>query len=118
MESNIYPNETNNIDLSNQTLSSIKSITFIKINNILGSTRLNSQRLGQVCQNIQSSRQLDLKEEGLNFWDRNSFAMHSVAAHEICYHRYHAKWTWWEGAGAAISQPTWPRRPGPVMSPI
>jgi hypothetical protein len=29
MESNIYANETNNIDLSNQTLSSIKSITSI-----------------------------------------------------------------------------------------
>jgi hypothetical protein len=41
MQSNIYLNETNNIDQSNETLSSIKSITFIKINNILGDTRLN-----------------------------------------------------------------------------
>jgi hypothetical protein len=41
MESNIYPNETNNIDLSSETLLSINSITFIEINNILGGTRLN-----------------------------------------------------------------------------
>jgi hypothetical protein len=41
MQSNIYQNETNNIDQSNETLSSIKSITFIKINNILGDTHLN-----------------------------------------------------------------------------
>jgi hypothetical protein len=67
MESNIYPNETNNNDLSNQTLSSIKSITFIEINNILGGTRLNSQRLSQLLKTIQSTQQLHLKEEGLNF---------------------------------------------------
>jgi hypothetical protein len=83
MESNIYPNETNNIDLSNQELSSIKSITFIKINNILGSTRLNSQRLSQLFQTIQNTRQLHLNEEGLNFQDWSSFVKHSGAADEV-----------------------------------
>jgi hypothetical protein len=83
MESNIYPNETNNIDLSNQTLSSIKSITFIEINNILGGTCLNFQRLGQLLETIQSTRQLHLKEEGLNFQDRSSFAKHSGVADEV-----------------------------------
>jgi hypothetical protein len=61
MESNIYSNETNNIDLSNQTLSSIKSITFIEINNILSGTHLNSQRLDQLLETIQSTGQLHLK---------------------------------------------------------
>jgi hypothetical protein len=58
MESNIYTNETNNIELSNQTLSSIKSITFIKINTILGGTRLNSHILGQLFQTIQMDSEI------------------------------------------------------------
>jgi hypothetical protein len=111
MESNIYPNETNNIDLSNQTLSSIKLITFIKINNILGATHLNSHRLDQLFQTIQSTRQLHLKEEGLNFQEQSSFAKHSEAAGEVCYHGYHTKWTQREGigGGGTMSQPTWPK---------
>jgi hypothetical protein len=40
----------------NQSLASIKSITFIEINNVLGGTRLNSQRLGQLLETIQSTR--------------------------------------------------------------
>jgi hypothetical protein len=39
-------------DLLNQSLSSIKSITFIEINNILGDTRMNSQRLSQLLETI------------------------------------------------------------------
>jgi hypothetical protein len=67
----------------NQSLLSIKSIIFIKINNILGGTRLNSQRLDQLLETIQSTRQLHLNEEGLNFQDRISFAKHSGATDEV-----------------------------------
>jgi hypothetical protein len=75
----------------NQSLASIKSVTFIEINNILGGTRLNSQRLGQLLETIQSTRQLHLKEEGLNFQDWSSFAKYSGAIDEVWYHWYHTK---------------------------
>jgi hypothetical protein len=97
MESNIYPNETNNIDISNQTLSSIKSINFIKINNILGGTRLNCSR---------QYKALDNFKNGLNFQDRSSFIKHSRATDEVWYHVYHAKWTQREEIGGAMRRPT------------
>jgi hypothetical protein len=112
MESNIYSNETNNIDLSNQTLSSIKSITFIEINNILSGTHLNSQRLGQLLETIQSTGQLHLKEEGFDFQDQSPFAKHSGAADEVWYHGYHAKWTQREGIGGRHESAHSARRPG------
>jgi hypothetical protein len=130
MESNIYPNETNNIDLSSETLLSINSITFIEINNILGgtrlnfqrigqlietiqSTRLNFQRLGQLIETIQSTQQLFLKEEGLNFQDRSSFVKHLGAADKVWYHGYHVKWTWREEIGGNHESAHSARRLGP-----
>jgi hypothetical protein len=118
MESNIYPNEINNIDLSNQTLSSIKSITFIKINNILGGTRLNSQTLDQLFQTIQSTRQLHLKKEHLNFQDRSSFAKHSRPTDEVWYHMYHAKWTRREGIVGHHESAHSIRGPGPRLDKL
>jgi hypothetical protein len=51
---------------------------------------LNFQRLGQLIETIQSTRQLFLKEEGLNFQDRSSFVKHLGAANKFWYYGYHA----------------------------
>jgi hypothetical protein len=102
----------------NQLLSSIKSITFIKINNILGGTRLNSQRLDQLLETIQSTRQLHLKEEGLNFQDRSSFAKHSGATDEVWYYRYHTKWTQREGIRGRHESAHMARRPRPRLDKL
>jgi hypothetical protein len=47
----------------------------------------------------QSTRQLHLKEEGLNSQDHGSLARHLEAANEVWYHRYPTDWTQNEGMG-------------------
>jgi hypothetical protein len=72
----------------------------------------NYQALDQLFQTRQSTRQVYLKEEGLNFQEQSSLAKHSGAANEVWFHGYHDNWTRREGTrGPTMSQPTRPKDP-------
>jgi hypothetical protein len=69
--------------------------------------------LGELFQTRQSTRQLHLKKEGLNFQYQSSLAKHSRADDEVWYHGYHAYWTQRDGTGGpTMSRPTRLEDPG------